>query len=145
MSNAGSRRVGKLWSWHRGALYGVLGACALTGLAYWMLRDLLPREPAAFDHTVLVLHALASFLALMAFGSVLPTHVRATWRLKRNRWAGGATVALLALLALSAFGLYYAGEESHRLYKWSHLAAGLAGMLLVPLHIVVGRRSGAPH
>lgn len=139
--NAHTKRLGKLWSWHRWGVYLSLLLCAVSGLAWFVLRDLGEPPADGGGRWVIVTHGLAGFLALMAFGSVLPTHVRVTWRAHKNRIAGTLATALLALLSLSALGLYYGSEEMHDPVKWLHIGVGLAALAAFPVHVVLGRRA----
>lgn len=140
-TSASSRRVGKLWTWHRWAVYLILTLCAVTGLLWFVLRDVLSIAPNSNDRIVLVLHGVSSFLALMAFGSVLPTHVRVTWKANKNRMSGLLVVAMLAVLSLTALVLYYGSEEMHMTFKWTHIVIGLGAFACFPLHVVLGKIS----
>lgn len=135
-----ARRVGQLPGWQRWSAYLAMGACALSGLIWFLLRDVIEVPPNSRDRFVLVTHGISSFVVLMAFGSVLPTHVRAAWRARRNRWLGALSIALMATLAVTALGLYYGSEEWHDPTRWTHIIIGLAAVLGIPLHIVIGRR-----
>lgn len=134
-------RIGRLWEWHRWGVYAALLVCAASGVAWFVLRDLLALEPSPSDRMVIMAHGIGGFLALMALGSVLPVHVRLTWNAGRNRLSGATALALLAVLSVTALGLYYGTESTHPAFKWTHVVLGLAAVALFPLHIVLGRRT----
>jgi len=77
---------------------------------------------------------------LLAFGAVLPGHVRAAWNARRNRSSGVAMVVVLAALMASGLLLYYGGEEWREGVVWSHWVAGFLVLAAFPLHLVLGRR-----
>lgn len=118
--------------------------CAVTGVVWLVLREMMvDRIPHAGDRWVLILHGLGGFLALIALGSVLPTHVRAAWRAGRNRISGGIVLGMMVLLAATAFGLYYGNETLHLPIKWIHIILGLLGVFSFPIHIFFGRKSSS--
>jgi uncharacterized membrane protein len=87
-------------------------------------------------------HAAAGFAAMMLLGSLWSVHMRAGWRRRRHRISGSLTGVLLLLLAVSAVGVYYLGEETAGVAAaLVHIGLGL--VLLAPFgwHWVVGRRS----
>ena len=90
----------------------------------------------------LKLHGLAAMLALIGFGSLMPGHIRNAWQQRKNRGSGGTMAAVMTLLALTGYFLYYVGgEELRHFTSIAHWAIGLALMPLLILHIVLGRRS----
>ena len=90
----------------------------------------------------LKLHGLAAMLALIGFGSLMPGHIRNAWQHRKNRGSGGTMAAVMVLLALTGYFLYYVGgEELRHFTSIAHWAIGLALVPLLILHIVLGRRS----
>jgi hypothetical protein len=74
-------------------------------------------------------------------GELIPLHIRRAWRTRKNRASGSVTATLIALLIVTAFGLYYLGSETVRPWmSWIHIAAGFSLSLLIPVHIFLGRR-----
>jgi hypothetical protein len=127
----------RIESWLRRLLYGTLATLLATGAAWWLLD-----ERAAARPSLLALHGLAAMLSLLALGAVAVLHVRESWRRRRNRWSGALVAACLTLLVITAFALYYAGQETLReMASVAHLAAGLALPLLLVAHLLLGRRS----
>ena len=88
------------------------------------------------------LRGAAAMATLILIGMLLPTHVRAAWRARRNRINGTIVLGSLALLTLTGYGLYYIGGESLRaVTSYSHLALGVMLPILLFLHIAQGRKT----
>ena len=123
--------------WLRRLLYATLAALLATGVAWWVMD-----EGAAARPLLLALHGLAAMLSLLALGAVAVLHARASWPRRRNRSSGVIVVCSLAVLVITAFALYYVGQETLRdLASVVHLVAGLALPLIVLAHISLGIRS----
>lgn len=130
----------RLAPWHRRFVLWTLAAIAATGAAWWVCMDLLTLEPGPLARALAVLHGAAGFLALMAFGSLLPLHVRLAWQAQRNRRTGALSITVFAMLALTAFALYYGSEHLRGVAHGVHVAVGLAAIACLPFHIWSGRR-----
>lgn len=128
---------------HLWLLYGGLGLVAVTGVVWAVWWDLPGREPTDALHSLTQLHGAGGFIALLLLGSMLPQHVRFGWNTGRNRWSGGSVAAFAAVLILTGYALYYAGEDLREFAKWVHLLLGLGAVAILPLHIWLGRRSRA--
>jgi hypothetical protein len=64
------------------------------------------------------------------------------WRQRRNRRSGVTMLAIVATLALSGYGLYYAGDP--RLRSWTsanYWVIGLSASAALLLHVMLGRRT----
>ncbi len=123
--------------WLRRLLYAALATLLATGAAWWALD-----EHAAVRPTLLALHGLAAMMSLLALGAVAVLHVRASWRRRRNRSSGLLVAGCLTVLVVTAFALYYVGQETSRdLASLAHLVAGLALPLILLAHISLGIRS----
>ena len=86
------------------------------------------------------LHGAAALVITLAIGALLPVHIRSGWARRKNTASGLALLVLNSLLLLTAWGLYYLGDENWR--QWTsdiHLIAGLvlAGVLI--RHLVFAR------
>lgn len=114
------------------------GVC-LTGAWWWWDQDQQMNDPELRAVLLIKLHGLLAQLTILLSGMLLSTHVRAGWARRRNRASGVLTLAVLGSLMLTGLGLYYANmalrEWMHHLHVW----IGLAAILLVPLHAVLGR------
>lgn len=132
VSSAPVRRVEP---WLRMMLIGTGVALLLTGggwlaLHYGATTDGLPHPLEAW---LMRVHGLASFAAFFTMGALAASHLPLGWRLSAHRrWAnqratGLALCLLAALLALSAYLLYYFAPETLRpALGWAHAAAGVA-------------------
>lgn len=70
-------------------------------------------------------HALSAMLATWVVGALWTVHMRAGWRRRLQRVSGALLVGLIALLAGSALGIYYLGDESLSVWAaWVHLVVG---------------------
>jgi hypothetical protein len=131
---------------HQYAIYA-LAALLLASGGLWLLLHYFVRVAGEFGPQIhplepwcLRLHGLSSALFLVAFGSVLPLHVRRAWAVRRNRTSGTLFLSTLALLALSGVGLYYVGGETARtLLSALHWVVGLGLPPLMAWHIWRGR------
>ena len=126
--------------------YTVFSVLLLTGVA-WLVADWQKDADEAWQQAaanLLMIHGGAAMLALMALGALIPMHLLRAWRVRKNL-ASGITVATVnAVLIVTAFGLYYLGSDSVR--PWMsriHIGAGVFLALMLPLHILLGRRAPA--
>jgi hypothetical protein len=130
----------RLGSWHRRFVLAALIAVALSGVLRYVLHDLVGLDSGELPHDVLVVHGVASFAALIAFGSLLPIHLLVGWRQGRNRWSGAIVLALYTTLIATALLLYYAGgEETQAWSRLVHLVVGGVAIVGLPLHMILGR------
>lgn len=134
-------RVGHLPRWQRLSTHLIFAVCALSGLGFFLQREMGYTLGEISARSLLVNHGISSAFALLAFGAVMPGHIRSAWKAKRNRISGLAMLAVLAGLMLSGLLLYYGDEEWHDYVLWTHWAVGFAAFLAFPLHLVVGHRS----
>jgi hypothetical protein len=87
------------------------------------------------------LHVAAAFVLLFLAGALWSLHMRQGWHRRRRRGSGGALAGILALLALSALGVSYAGDDGlANAAAYLHLAAGVALLGLLTRHALGGRR-----
>ena len=138
----------RLERWHRFWVYGISGSLVLTGLV-WLLAHHLLRTAGEFGETInpiepwsMKLHGAAAMAALFFIGSLLNSHIRRANNAHRNRSSGWTMVALLALLTISGYALYYVASESSRpVWSMGHWLLGLTLPASLILHIFLGRRS----
>jgi len=129
-------------------LLGVFAATWLSGLllgpttlvlrAQWELPW---RLSGAGRLGTAALHVAAAFVLLFLAGALWSLHMRHGWHRQRRRGSGGALASVLALLAFSALGVSYAGDEGlANGAAYLHLAAGVALLGLLVRHALRGRR-----
>lgn len=131
----------RLPRWHRWVLYAGFVLVAATGIVWTFSHDVLALGPNTLERTMLEVHGASSFVALMLFGSLVPQHMRLAWITRRNRTSGVLMVTFFLVLAVSAYGLYYAGEDIREFTRWLHIYVGILGCASLPLHIWSGRRN----
>lgn len=126
---------------HYRLLLAALLLVGITGVVWGILWDVLEREPDTLLRWLTQLHGAGAFLALLALGSLLTQHIRFGWSARRNRLSGSVLGGVAALIVLTGYGLYYAGEDLREWSKWIHLALGTLSLAALPLHIWLGRRT----
>jgi hypothetical protein len=132
----------------RKAIYVITAALWLTGLQWWLL-DRWGEVDGAFgpaknplQRPTLVLHGCLALGYLLLLGSLITVHIRRGWAVPRHRLQASVLLGAQILLIATAAGLYYVGHETAR--SWisiAHLAIGLSLAVLLPLHVVLARRS----
>ncbi|MDE2603169.1 MAG: hypothetical protein KGL62_12490 [Bradyrhizobium sp.] len=129
----------------RVSIYAAFAVLSLSG-AVWFLanwqKDLSTGEIwQQVAANMLMIHGGTAMLALLLIGALIPVHLLRGWRSRRNRVSGAVVVTINTVLIATAFGLYYLGSEALRPWiSWIHLAAGCSVVLLLPVHIWLGRR-----
>lgn len=129
--------IGALATWTTGALWLVYH--------YFMLR----RTEFGFQHHPLEawwlkLHGAAAFVVLWTWGLLWAAHIKRAWLAGRHRLSGAGLFTAYAVLVLSGYLLYYAGNESLRAaLSMLHWSIGLSLPLLLAAHIWHGRLAGA--
>ena len=133
---------------HRRWIYIAFALLLLSGVLWlifhYFLVSVTPfgNAPHPLQTWWLKLHGLAAMGMLIAFGSLMPGHIRHAWQQKKNRLSGGTMVAVMIILTLTGYALYYfAGEESRPVISAIHWLIGLAVAPLILLHIFFGRRA----
>ena len=134
---------------HRAIVYGCCALLFVTGAAWlvahtWMTVDgEFGAEPHPLERWSLRLHGAGAMLFLVALGSLVRGHMPAGWKTNRSRPSGVTLVATSIILVVSGWCLYYVGNETARaLISQIHWGLGLAGPVIIGLH-VLGRRRAA--
>lgn len=143
MSHHKRSRVGHLPRWQRLSTHLIFAICALSGLGFFLKREMGIELGDITARSLLVWHGISAAFALLAFGAVLPGHIRASWKARRNRSSGIAMLTVMAGLMLSGLLLYYGDEEWHDAVLWAHWISGFLAFAAFPLHLVLGHRANA--
>ena len=135
----------RLKRFYRYSLYAVLALLFLSGGA-WAYWNYLAASPGDFEASskawAMKIHGAAAMAILVLIGMLLTAHVRFAWRAGRNRANGSLFLTAFAVLAVTGYGLYYAGGERLRAWtSWIHLAVGLVLPTLLLIHIFLGKRT----
>ncbi|HZS83172.1 MAG TPA: hypothetical protein VFA50_09875 [Stellaceae bacterium] len=140
----------KLSRLHQAALYGAFAVLFASGLAWSILHDGVPvlgggdGGESAIEPLLLSIHGAAAMAALLVLGSLLPQHIKWAWKGRMNRSTGGLMLTTQALLVVTGYALYYAGDDGMRaLASRLHLVLGLGFPALLVWHIREGRRRAA--
>jgi hypothetical protein len=146
-----ARRPTRLPRWHEWAIYLGFAALLVTGLA-WLGLDRWVRVAGDFgpehhpaQNWMLIVHGTAAYLFLLVAGALIPVHVKVGWSIDKNRTTGVTLASILGLLAVTALGLYYLGDDAAR--SWSSLAHWVIGIVALPalvIHVIAGRRGATP-
>ena len=126
---------------HYRLLLAVLLLVGFTGVVWGVLWDVLEHESDELLRWLTKLHGAGAFLAMLGLGSLLAQHVRFGWNARRNRISGSLLGGFAAVIVLTGYALYYAGEDLREWSKWIHLALGTLAFVVLPLHIWLGRRT----
>lgn len=118
---------------------------AASGVAWLALHDWLHWGWFGAEHRLLIIHGVSAALSLTVVGGLLPLHIRLAWRTRRNLRSGVSALAVMGLLGLSGLLLYYGDEEWCDIVRWLHIGVSVFGIVAVPLHVWVGKRSMVRH
>lgn len=127
--------LGKMPTWQRWFTISALSICSLSGIVYLLGHEFQISRQSLGNHSVLALHGITSALALMAFGAVLPFHIKAGLKAWKNIISGISQLLFLAILVISALFLYYGSEELHDGSKLVHWVLGLIFFIIFIFHI----------
>ena len=137
----------RLTSRHRRWFYGASALIFGSGAA-WLLFRFVLRRPGEFEDLPhpgepwsMRVHGGAAMLFLVMLGTLVRSHILHGWRLGRNRFSGITMIAIMVLLTLTGYGIYYAGGERIRpILSVLHWGIGVALPAALLWHILVGRR-----
>lgn len=136
----------RLGPWHQGAVYGVTATLVASGIIWLVLHYFVsvPGDYGPLVHPLepwmLRLHGAAAMAGLIVYGSLIPVHVRRAWSIRRNIALGIGLVAIMLLLTITGYLLYYAGGEDIRpVASAAHWILGLVVPALLAWHVLSGR------
>ncbi len=120
----------------------------VTGVAWLGLHQFGVRqgefgaEHSPLEAWSLEAHGAFAFLALWVLGLLWGVHVVNGWRLQQRRWTGGVLLSIVAVLILSGYLLYYAGEDTVRpIVSAIHWVVGLGVLFAYLTHRLFRSRS----
>ena len=132
--------LGKLPNWQRWFTISSFMLCSISGIAFLVGHEFHIARPTLGTHSILVLHGVTSALALMAFGSILPCHLKAGLKARKNLYSGLLQLAFLIILIVTALLLYYGPEEWRDGSILMHWVIGLLFFGIFLLHSVFKKR-----
>lgn len=144
------RRPGKLPRWQEWSVYVSFALLLVSGIG-WLLFDNFVRVTGDFgpehhpaEHITLIVHGVVAYAFMIVGGAMIPVHVALGWSRRKNHKTGIAFSAILLLLAATALGLYYVGEDALRArLSTIHWVAGLGALPLLLFHALRGRTGRA--
>jgi hypothetical protein len=134
-------RLGKMPGWQRSfVIYGMM-ACSISGMMYLLGHQLQIQRSILGAHRILAAHGIAAILATLAIGSVLPFHIKAGYKSRKQLWSGFSQLVFLAVLLISGALLYYGPEEVRDGVINTHWIVGLLFSVIFIWHGVFRLRS----
>ncbi len=134
-------RLGKMPGWQRlFIIYGMM-ACSITGILYLLGHQFEIQKAMLGTHSILVAHGIAALLATLAIGSVLPFHIKAGYKSRKQLWSGFSQLGFLAVLLISGMLLYYGPGEIRDFIIDVHWIVGLLFFSIFMLHAFSKLRS----
>jgi Na+/melibiose symporter-like transporter len=127
-------RLGKMPNWQRSFVICGMMACSITGLVYLLGHQFHFQESILGAHNILAAHGVFAMLATLAFGSVLPFHIKAGLKSKNQLWSGFSQLGLFATLLISGASLYYGPEEIRDGAINAHWIVGLLFLVIFIWH-----------
>jgi hypothetical protein len=127
--------------WQRSfVIYGML-ACSITGVMYLLGHQFQIQRSMLGTHSILAAHGVAAILATLAIGSVLPFHIKAGYKSRKQLWSGFSQLGILAVLLISGALLYYGPGEIRDFVIDIHWMMGLLFLTIFMLHAFSRLRS----
>jgi predicted secreted protein len=128
-------RLGKMPNWQRTFVICGLMTSSITGLMYLLGHQFQIQRSTLGTHSILAAHGIAAILATLAIGSVLPFHIKAGYKSKKQWWSGFSQLGFLAVLLISGALLYYGPEEIRDAVIDTHWIVGLLFFAIFILHV----------
>jgi len=111
LSDSNQRRL--MPSRLRLSVYVVFGGVWMTGCAWWVLHRYFA-SPGPFgvarhpwESTAALLHGVLAIATAFLFGWVMARHGSEGWQQRKRRVSGGALAAVVAVLSISGFALFF--------------------------------------
>ena len=117
--------LGKMPYWQRWFTITTLCICSVSGIAFLIGHDFHISRSLLGDRNVLIIHGVSAAITLIAFGTVLPFHIKAGLKSKKNLISGISQLVFLVALVITAMLLYYGPEELHEGSELTHWILGL--------------------
>ena len=141
LSRQGPHRHGRMPVRQRFWIYSIVGLLWSSG-ALWLLLDQFFAKRGEFGVTphplegpLLLLHGVLAIISMYLFGWVAARHVSRWWRARQRRSSGAMLTAILAVLSISGFALFFlVGDTPQRVAVLVHDVLGLAGIVFALQH-----------
>lgn len=134
--------------WNRRSMYASVLLLLLSG-AVWLIARHFLRPASQFGETIhplepwtMKIHGAGAMALLFFLGSLMNSHIRRAVKARRNLASGWAMILTMAVLVITAFGLYYLADEANRpIWSAIHWVVGLGLAGLIVAHVLIGRAS----
>ena len=133
-------RLGKMPRWQRTFVICGMMACSITGLMYLLGHQFQIQRSTLGTHSILAAHGIAAMLATLALGSVMPFHIKAGYKSRKQLWSGFGQLGFLFALLITGGMLYYGPEEIRDTAIDTHWIMGLMFAVIFLLHLTVIRK-----
>ena len=133
-------RLGKMPRWQRTFVICGMMACSITGLMYLLGHQFQIQRSTLGTHSILAAHGIAAMLATLALGSVMPFHIKAGYKSRKQLWSGFSQLGFLFALLITGGMLYYGPEEIRDTAIDTHWIMGLMFAVIFLLHLTVIRK-----
>ncbi len=133
-------RLGKMPRWQRTFVICGMMACSITGLMYLLGHEFQIQRSTLGTHSILAAHGIAAMLATLALGSVLPFHIKAGYKSRKQLWSGFGQLGFLFALLITGGMLYYGPEEIRDGVISTHWIIGLLFAVIFLLHLTAIRK-----
>lgn len=117
--------LGKMPAWQRWFTISVLCICSISGITFLLGHEFQISRSTFGDRNVLIIHGISAAITLIAFGTVLPFHLKAGLKAKKALISGISQLILLIILTITAMLLYYGPAELHEGIELTHWILGL--------------------
>lgn len=134
-------RLGKMPNWQRTFVICGMMACSITGLLYLLGHQFHIQRSTLGSHSILAAHGIAAMLATLTLGSILPFHLKAGFKSKRQWWSGFSQLGFLTALLISGALLYYGPEEIRDGVIDAHWIVGTLFFVIFLMHAFSKLRS----
>jgi len=128
---------GRMPKRRRLAVFLIVGALWLSGCV-WLCLDLLFAThgpfgviPHPWEPPMLLVHAITAILSMYLFGWISARHVLRWWPARLRRVSGGTLAALLGVLIVSGFALFFVSDDD-----WQHRVVLIHEVLGVGVTVV---------
>jgi magnesium-transporting ATPase (P-type) len=129
----------------RWMLYGTIALLVVSGVGWIVVHyasDIDDLSRLSTETAMLKFHGAAAFAMLIAVGAMSAHHVRRGWLLARNRRSGSIVIAILVILIVTGYALYYLVNDATRApISSAHWLFGIALAPMLIAHLTMGRRT----
>jgi len=130
-------RLGKMPGWQKFFVIGGMLACSISGSLYLLGHEFQIQRSTFGNHTILAAHGIFAMLATLAFGSVLPFHLKAGFKSKKKWISGFSQLGFLVILFISGALLYYGPAEIRDAVVSTHWVLGLFFFVIFLFHSAI--------